>query len=580
MAQTPNSGSAMAVEDAGPVEKRLRGPAASDSPMAVVDGQDRRSSSGSGSDVEQQTMQVPAPPAPGLATREIPGTVVGAAPAVDAQGGSGTQSCEMRDSAACESADADSTPPCSEPTQVPSPSSKMNVGSSESGSDTDAAASHPEGVAAAGPAPAAVPCRSRDKAPVLKLSVCLIDTYNHINQVYYAKQREKKKANDWDNAKGDYIVRDGDVIQDGRYRLQKVIGSGSFGQVVKAHDSVTNCAVAIKIIKNKPAFHKQAKTEVELLEELNRAGSAALPHGRDANIVHLLGHFVHRDHMCLVFELLSYNLYDLLRLTKFRGVSLNLIRKFGKQIIASLYVLAEARIIHCDLKPENILLRHPKRSAIKVIDFGSSCRDTKTMYTYIQSRYYRAPEVILGVKYTVAIDMWSLGCTLMEMHTGEPLFGGQNEGDQLKKIVEIMGPLPVSLTDRASQKKRKLIPIDVTHTKDLPEIVADAKLRNRDKEDHTDEDYNMFLDLIRRMLTYEPEERITPIAALQHPFLQGHSPRFHAAAGGSSAPPVLDTPPLRGASGPATDVAEVSAPSAAGQSSSKSLRNTDVPGSK
>ena len=131
--------------------------------------------------------------------------------------------------------------------------------------------------------------------------------------------------------------------------------------------------------------------------------------------------------MCLVFELLSYNLYDLLRLTKFRGVSLNLIRKFGKQIIASLYVLAEARIIHCDLKPENILLRHPKRSAIKVIDFGSSCRDTKTMYTYIQSRYYRAPEVILGVKYTVAIDMWSLGCTLMEMHTGEPLFGGQNE---------------------------------------------------------------------------------------------------------------------------------------------------------
>jgi dual specificity tyrosine-phosphorylation-regulated kinase 1 len=124
----------------------------------------------------------------------------------------------------------------------------------------------------------------------------------------------------------------------------------------------------------------------------------------------LKAHFVHRDHMCLVFELLSYNLYDLLRLTKFRGVSLNLIRKFGKQIITSLLVLAESNIIHCDLKPENILLRHPKRSAIKVIDFGSSCRDSRTVYTYIQSRYYRAPEVILGTRYSVAIDMWSLGC--------------------------------------------------------------------------------------------------------------------------------------------------------------------------
>ena len=125
------------------------------------------------------------------------------------------------------------------------------------------------------------------------------------------------------------------------------------------------------------------------------------------------------------FELLSYNLYDLLLPHKVSRVSLNLIGKFGKQIIASLYVLAEARIIHCDLKPENILLRHPKRSAIKVIDFGSASRQNVVHLHSIA--LLPAPEVILGVKYTVAIDMWSLGCTLMEMHTGEPLFGGQNE---------------------------------------------------------------------------------------------------------------------------------------------------------
>ena len=83
-----------------------------------------------------------------------------------------------------------------------------------------------------------------------------------------------------------------------------------------------------------------------------------------------------RNHLCLVFELLSYNLYDLLRNTNFRGVSLNLTRKFAQQLCTALLFLAtpEINIIHCDLKPENILLCNPKRSAIKIVDFGSSCQ--------------------------------------------------------------------------------------------------------------------------------------------------------------------------------------------------------------
>lgn len=83
-----------------------------------------------------------------------------------------------------------------------------------------------------------------------------------------------------------------------------------------------------------------------------------------------------RSHLCLVFEMLSYNLYDLLRNTNFRGVSLNLTRKFAQQLCTALLFLAtpELSIIHCDLKPENILLCNPKRSAIKIVDFGSSCQ--------------------------------------------------------------------------------------------------------------------------------------------------------------------------------------------------------------
>ena len=82
--------------------------------------------------------------------------------------------------------------------------------------------------------------------------------------------------------------------------------------------------------------------------------------------------------------------------------------------------LIQVSIIHCDLKPENILLKNPKRTAIKLIDFGSSCKIGHTMYPYIQSRFYRSPEVLLGLPYDEKIDMWSLGCILYELHVGDP----------------------------------------------------------------------------------------------------------------------------------------------------------------
>ena len=155
--------------------------------------------------------------------------------------------------------------------------------------------------------------------------------------------------------------------------------------------------------------------------------------------VRLLTHFMYRNHQCLVFELLSLNFYELLKNTKFSGVSLNLIRNFAKQILKALAFLArpDVDVIHCDLKPENILLRHPKRSGVKVIDFGSSCRPNERMYSYIQSRFYRSPEVMLGLPHSVAIDVWSLGCILSEMHTGEPLFSGSDQFDQMQKIVQV-----------------------------------------------------------------------------------------------------------------------------------------------
>jgi len=107
-------------------------------------------------------------------------------------------------------------------------------------------------------------------------------------------------------------------------------------------------------------------------------------------LVKLKRHFVFRSHLFLVFELLSCNLYDLLRNTNFRGVSLNLTRKFAQQLCTALLFLGtpELQIIHCDLKPENILLCNPKHSAIKIVDFGSSCQLGCRVSMYEKLLYY------------------------------------------------------------------------------------------------------------------------------------------------------------------------------------------------
>ena len=282
--------------------------------------------------------------------------------------------------------------------------------------------------------------------PSPSLSICT-------HQVYYEGREARRAAraaqrtltgpgpqgpgpqnNGWDDENYDYILTPNELIHDDRYQLQRRIGKGSFGQVVKAIDTRTKQEVAIKIIKSKKPFLMQAKTEIALLTHLNENDE-----DDEHNIVRLLSTFMYKNHQCIVFEMLSLNLYELLKNTHFAGVSLDLIRKFAKQILKGLAYLArpDIDIIHCDLKPENILLRHPKRSGIKVIDFGSSCKSSKRMYSYIQSRFYRSPEVMLGLPYSVAIDMWSLGCILVEMHTGEPLFSGTDQFDQMQKIVAV-----------------------------------------------------------------------------------------------------------------------------------------------
>lgn len=119
--------------------------------------------------------------------------------------------------------------------------------------------------------------------------------------------------------------------------------------------------VALKIVRNEKRFHRQAQEEVRILQFLGRQDTQDL-----FNIVHVYDHFTFRNHVCMTFELLSLNLYELIKKNRFQGFKLPLVRKFAHSILQCLDLCYRNHIIHCDLKPENILLRHAGRSGIKV----------------------------------------------------------------------------------------------------------------------------------------------------------------------------------------------------------------------
>ena len=147
----------------------------------------------------------------------------------------------------------------------------------------------------------------------------------------------------------------------------------------------------------------------------------------ESHIVRLIENLMFRNHACFVFELLNADLYIHLKENDFQGIDEDKIRIFAKQLVKALVFLEERDVIHCDLKPENILCADSDRSVLKVVDFGSGCFTKDQIYTYVQSRYYRAPEVILRIPYTPKVDIWSVGCILAELFTGNPLFPGNNE---------------------------------------------------------------------------------------------------------------------------------------------------------
>lgn len=316
----------------------------------------------------------------------------------------------------------------------------------------------------------------------------------------------------YDDENGDYKIVLKDHI-DFRYEVIQLLGQGSFGQVLEWYDHKNKEKCALKIIRNKKKFHDQALVEVKVLEALKENNP-----NDDKNIIRIKDHFQFRSHIWITFELLSINMYDLIKDNNFEGFHMNTVRKYAVQILQGLKYMKQLSIIHCDLKPENILLTNKTNKNIKIIDFGSSWFEDEKVYTYIQSRFYRAPEIILGLPYTSAIDMWSFACIVIELFIGFPIFPGESENDQLARIMEYKGIPPINVMEEATRSgfffDDNLDPLPVKNsrggirkpcTKSLTQLL-----------ECNDKNFIRFLD---SCLHWDPELRLTPEEALCHDWI-------------------------------------------------------------
>ncbi|KAG0701334.1 kinase-like domain-containing protein [Suillus ampliporus] len=392
-------------------------------------------------------------------------------------------------------------------------------------------------------------------SPLKQLTTGILETYHICNpQFRYESAHNPRRVltkpskpahnEGYDNEDYDYILYVNDWLgnEDGhnRYLILDILGQGTFGQVVKCQNMKTHEIVAVKVVKNKPAYFNQSMMEVTILELLNNSCD---PHD-EHHILRLRDSFIHRNHLCLVFELLSSNLYELIKQNQFQGLSTQLVKVFTAQLL----------------------------DALTVIDFGSACHERQTVYTYIQSRFYRSPEVILGIPYTSSIDMWSLGCIAVELFLGLPLFPGTSEYNQITRIVEMLGMPPTYMLDMGKQtkqffdsyvdvygqKKYRLKTLEQYsrehNTKEqpgkhyfkantLPEIVNTAPMptfKSSSRQGHeVEKELNnraSFIDFCQGLLNLNPIERWSPQQARMHPFITGEKftkpfqPNGHTAA--------------------------------------------------
>jgi len=331
---------------------------------------------------------------------------------------------------------------------------------------------------------------------------------------------EKKTAATDEDEHGHFKVIIGSLIDQcdgfpsGRYRIIKLLGSGTYGKVVKCEDKKYNASVAVKLVRREPHLYRvSAKNEISILRDLD---------GRFGTLK-LLRSFEHHGHICMSFELLGDHLSEVI---KTKGpFKIEQVRDIAFQLAQAVSYVHSKKIIHTDLKAENILLMSNPSGAVcvKVADFGSAIYSSAWHPPLVGTMHYRAPEAVLQAGWSYPLDVWAIGCLICEIYTGKYLFELAHDDVHLWMMDRLLGPCPqellkqgyqnrnqynASLLQRGGNGNVQLAPC----RKEGQEMVRSMQPLREMIHDH------VLLDLLQRMFHYNPKSRMTAEKALMHPF--------------------------------------------------------------
>ncbi|KAK3132646.1 hypothetical protein QOZ80_6AG0525620 [Eleusine coracana subsp. coracana] len=345
-----------------------------------------------------------------------------------------------------------------------------------------------------------------------------------------------------DDKDGHYVFAVGENLTS-RYKIYRKIGEGTFGQVLECWDRENKEMVAIKVVRAVKKYSDAAMIEIDVLQKLTRNDAAG------KHCVQIRNWFDYRSHICIVCEKLGPSLYDFLRKTGYHPFPVDLVRQIGEQLLESVAFMHHLQLIHTDLKPENILLvssdyvklpdpkdgsfsrKLPKSSAIKLIDFGSTAYYHQDRSYIVSTRHYRAPEVILGHGWSYPCDMWSIGCILVELCSGETLFQTHENLEHLAMMERVLGPVPRHMLEKADHHAEKYVrrgrlnwPEGATTRESIRAVLKLPRLQNLVMQ-HVDHSAGDFIDLLKGLLAYEPSNRLTAQEALRHRFFTRYGDR-------------------------------------------------------
>ena len=341
-----------------------------------------------------------------------------------------------------------------------------------------------------------------------------------------------------DDTVGHFRGPPGTVIAD-RYRILREVGMGTFGRVVECLDLKpdrdrhrrSHEYVAIKIVRDVKRYYDSAIIEADIVKDVNRRAGRGLSH-----CAILYNSFTFTNHYCMVFEALGPSLYDFLKRHSYQPFPMICVRHFARQLLETLEFLHSFRLIHTDLKLENLLLtnyrevpynihgrtyRIPESTKVKIIDFGGATYDSEKKSSIVNTRQYRAPEVILGCGWSMPSDLWSAGCILAELYLGNLLFATHDNLEHLALIEKTISPFSRRMLQRASNAELVLEAFDdrgfFRVDRALPPDSASYVRKALPLEELIRRDDRRFLDLLRRILVIDPVERATAHQCARHP---------------------------------------------------------------